>query len=270
MNAVQPFVFEQQLEVRDSGQQGSLLAATLVAQESTVIASAWLWGLLSDALGRRVVYAAGMALLAIGIALLVCATSLARLLIFRVVFALGSGAALAMLTALLADYPAEQSRGKSGGVIGLTAGLGALLALFGFLQIPKWLGNAGLSSSASATAMFGVVAGVLLLSAAALLWGLGPQQPLAAHASLLAIVKEVRAAASHPSPPHPIMLFLTACAQGVAAARNPRLLLAYMAGFASRGDSVAITSFFSLWISAHARLEGLAPAAALARAGTRH
>jgi MFS family permease len=92
--------------------------------------------------------------------------------------------------------------------------------------------------------MFATVSFVLALSAIGLAWGLGSHAPVSAHSSLIDIVSE-----------------------GLAAARNPRIALAYLAGFASRGDAVAITSFLALWVSSDARAHGLNPDDALARAG---
>jgi len=50
-------------------------------------------------------------------------------------------AASAMITAVLADYPRQESRGRIAGVMGLCCGLGALAAVFLFAQIPKWVGT---------------------------------------------------------------------------------------------------------------------------------
>jgi len=51
------------------------------------------------------------------------------------------------------------------------------------------------------------------------------------------------------------------------AARNPRMALAYLTSFASRGDLVVILTFLSLWVVQDGRDAGLSTAEATARAG---
>ena len=41
--------------------------------------------------------------------------------------------------------------------------------------------------------------------------------------------------------------------EGVAAGKNPRLLLSYIASFAARGDSILITTFITLWVLQYAK-----------------
>lgn len=57
-------------------------------------------------------------------------------------------------------------------------------------------------------------------------------------------------------------------AEGVKAAANPRVVLAYLAGFSSRGDSIVVTTFLSLWVTGYERSRGATVAQALAAAGT--
>lgn len=144
LNAALPLLLDTFLAI-PSQDSGSVAATSVLAHESTVILSSWLWGLASDRVGRRPVFVVGMLLLALGTTLQAWSSSMIALLAFRVVFALGASAALSMLTALLADYPSEQGRGRSGGLLGLTAGLGALFALFVLLRLPLWLQDLSLA-----------------------------------------------------------------------------------------------------------------------------
>ena len=65
-----------------------------------------------------------------------------QLLLYRLIFSFGGAATSAMLTAVLADFVAgESTRGKLAGAVGLSTGLGAILALFGFLPLITKLGD---------------------------------------------------------------------------------------------------------------------------------
>ena len=71
------------------------------------------WGALSDRIGRRTVYVAGFLVFALAYALYPFAQTPGRLLVYRLVFAMGIAATSAMLSTIIADYPHEASRGSS-------------------------------------------------------------------------------------------------------------------------------------------------------------
>jgi len=106
--------------------------------ELVIIATVWLWGLLSDKIGRKTVYFFGFFFMSLGICLYPFATTFEALVGFRLVFALGASAAAAMLTSVLADYVVNEDRGTASGFMGLFSGCGALLAALILLQIPSW------------------------------------------------------------------------------------------------------------------------------------
>lgn len=149
-----------------------------------------------------------------------------------------------MLTALLADYPSEMGRGRSGGIIGLTAGLGALFALFVLLRIPLWVQSFINDARLAGQIMFWAVAALWAASALVLWLGLSRRAMNPSHVPVTQMLWE-----------------------GLVAAKNPRIILAYLAGFSSRGDSIVITSFLSLWVTTYERERGAPVAEALAMAG---
>ncbi len=61
--------------------------------------------------------------------------------------------------------------------------------------------------------------------------------------------------------------FLRIMKEGFVAGKNPRLALAYMSGFAARGDSEVVTTFLSLWVYQTAIAANLSATDALSRAG---
>ncbi len=85
------------------------------------------------------------------------------LLGFRLIFAIGAAGAATMLSAVLGDYVYIEdrydvitflfrmylipyNRGKASGLLGLSAGGGAVLGALFLLQIPNWLATHGYSA----------------------------------------------------------------------------------------------------------------------------
>ncbi len=122
-----------------------------------------------------------------------------------------------MVTAVLSDYAHPVSRGRISGLVGLAAGLGALLGVFGFLP----LANRNKGSEASIKESYWVVAGVSLLVGISILFLL--RKPSSEQA---ASVKE-----------RGRLWFFSLARDGITACRDPRVLLAYVAGFVVRIES---------------------------------
>jgi MFS family permease len=163
------------------------------------------------------------------------ATTFEVLLVYRIIFALGASASVAMLVSLLADYPTNETRGRTGGVMGLLSGLGALIGLFGFLQIPKWANRN--STTGNGQIMYWCIGGWIIISAIILAVGLAPgANPRNKHESYYTIIKD-----------------------GLKAAKHPKIALAYCSSFAARGDSVVVTSLLSLWINQYEISKGSSP-----------
>jgi hypothetical protein len=148
-----------------------------------------------------------------------------------------------MLATVLADYPLESSRGKLTGIAFFLNALGSVVFLVGLTQLPRVYAASGVSELQSGRYAFFTVAAVAVLAAIVML-GLKPGLPAKAsgHRSLRQIA-----------------------AEGLRAARNPRVLLAYGGGFTSRADLSLITLFLALWASQSAIGEGLTAAQATGR-----
>ena len=81
-------------------------------------------GWLGDVAGRRIVFASGLAVFAVGLLLTSLSTSIWQLITFRVAQGVGSAMVLSNLNALIAaNFPAED-RGKAMGVSGAVVGFG--------------------------------------------------------------------------------------------------------------------------------------------------
>eukprot|EP01112_Ceratiomyxa_fruticulosa_P019204 TRINITY_DN6251_c0_g1_i3.p1 TRINITY_DN6251_c0_g1~~TRINITY_DN6251_c0_g1_i3.p1 ORF type:complete len:550 (-),score=92.77 TRINITY_DN6251_c0_g1_i3:189-1838(-) len=248
MNAAQPFVLENFLHTPDDD-QGTVSGDLAFYSELMILVTSHLWGTASDKIGRRIVYVSGMVFISAGFTLYPLASSFWMLLLFRLVFAVGASACAAMLSAVLGDYVFMDDRGRASGLLGLSAGFGAVMGALFFLQLPGWLHdeNKNLSLEDAGRITYFTVAAVALSGAALLWFGLRKRTKATnfqTHKSLFVIAKE-----------------------GFIAGKNPVLSLAYGSGFAARGDSSIAATFLTLWVFQAALSKGLTSTAALSRAG---
>ena len=245
INFAQPYLLRVNLEVA-ADQEGSVSGLLAGLQEVVVLLLVAPFGALADRIGRRPVYVFGF--IAIGCGYLLCsfAGTVWQLAVFRMLFAVGSAAVGTMLAVVPADYPEEGSRGKLIGAVGVCNGLGMALVIPLLGQLPKWFADAGAAPVAAGRWAFGMVLVICLATAVVLRLGLKGGRP-ALKTGQQNLASLVRA--------------------GLAAARNPRIALAYGSAFASRGDMVVVGAFFSLWVTQAATAIGRSDADALAKAG---
>jgi len=198
----------------------------------------------SDYVGRKPIFVLGMFLIGLSLMLHPLVDSVTQLILVRVVFALGSAAVTSMLTTLLGDYPTEETRGRAAGLMGLMSGIGALLAVFFFLRIPKWA--VAYSPNSGAQFMYWAAGGFMMCSGSILFCGLSDKFVEGnRHSSILVIAKE-----------------------GFLAGKDLRVSLSYVASVAARGGAILVTTFISLWIVKYeTSVLKKSPEDALARAG---
>jgi MFS family permease len=160
---------------------GSRAGQVVLYSEVLICATIWVWGMMSDRIGRRWVFVAGTLLIAISFVAMPFARTFAQVVIIRLIFAPGAAACSAMLMALICDYPRDdthhRSRGKASAIMGILAGLGALFALFVLLRIPKWV--SGGISSAGLRYMFFAAASVSLIGGIVSMFGLAKKSAVA-------------------------------------------------------------------------------------------
>jgi MFS family permease len=146
---------------------GSYSASLTTIDQLVSLLAVSLWGILSDIVGRRVIYASGFALMSVSLSLYTFSPYFSLLILLRVIFALGGSAASSMLTAVLADYATDNDRGKLASLVGLCAGLGALISLSLFLRIPSYFKDAatGLHVAYGSVAILSLLFSITLLFA---------------------------------------------------------------------------------------------------------
>jgi MFS family permease len=203
-------------------------------------------GVLSDRFGRRIVFAAGFLILGLGFMLFPQAQDLRMLLSFRVVFSVGSVFVIGMLSSVVADYVLNSDRGKANGLVGVMNGVGAMIAVFGLVQIPGVLLDNGYSVREAG--QFTYYAAAVLAAFTAIVMWLGLMKHESRHSEDVLHVRQL-------------------LREGLAAAKDPGVALAYGAAFVSRGHLLVIGSFLSVWINKAGTLAGMSPGEVTERIG---
>jgi len=242
----QPFVLTELLGIAES-EQGVLSGNVGLFAEIVILSSIGVWGVVSDRLGRRIVFGAGFLLMGLGLYLTATVDSVLTLYLYRGVFALGSSAVTTMLATVIADYVIDEDRGKGSGFSGVGSGIGALITVFVLLQLPDIFESGGADAVEAARRTYVIAAAAGLVTAFVLWLGLRGRTELQRDQK------------------KPWQLRVR---EGLAAAGDPGVALAYAAAFVSRGDFAVVGTFFTLWVTTYGTTEaGLSTAEALAAGG---
>lgn len=242
----QAFLLTEYLRIPES-EQGVISGDLNFWGEIVIIATVGLFGALSDRVGRRLVMAGGFVVVGIAFWFYPRATTVGELLAYRLVYSAGIAAVTCMIVTVVADYVRNVSRGKASGYMGVMNGIGAMIAAFVLIKLPARFIDAGMSPLDAGIATFNIVAGIALLTALLLWFGLQKRPPkhLEERPGLARMI-----------------------ADGVGAARDPGIALAYGASFVARGNLAVVGTFLALWLTTHGTAElGMTAADALARAG---
>ena len=209
-------------------QQGAITGNLVVITEIVQILIFGLVGVLADRIGRREVASVGIILMGISYLLYPYAETVNQLMVYRALYAFGLGASAGMVGTLVADYPANASRGKFVAVSGAFNGLGVVLVtvVFGARAAPA-LVEAGYDPLAATRITHAIVGAACIISGVIYYLGLMKGTPGK---------KEER-------PPFRELVF-SGFTEGI---RNPRIALAYACGFVARGDQVILGTFTVLW-----------------------
>ncbi|MGQ9659137.1 MAG: MFS transporter [Thermochromatium sp.] len=221
----QTYILNEHLGI-PTGEQGTISGDLVFWTEIITLALFIPAGILVDRVGRRLIFAIGFLLLAVTYVLYPMAGSVKELYLYRIVYALGVVTVATALATVMADYPAERSRGKLVAIVGMLSGLGIVVINQFFGALPKTLTAIGLDGIQAGYITHYSVAGVAIV-VAGLVW-LGLQKGTPMH---------------HEERPSVRDLFVS----GFAQARNPRILLAYLAAFIARGDQSINATFLILW-----------------------
>lgn len=237
----QTYILNAHLNVPEST-QGAISGKLVFLTEIVTLLLFLPVGVLMDRIGRRGVYAAGFLVLALTYLLYPLAESVEALYVYRILYAIGVVAVAGGLSTVLADYPAERSRGKLVAIVGVMSGLGVVFISQGLGALPKVFSAAGFDAVTAGRYTHFIVAGLAVAVAGLILWGLKPGLPVRLQ--------------DRPS----IRELLIG---GFAHAKNPRILLAYSSAFIARGDQSVNAVFLVLWGTLAAKSAGMDSAAAV-------
>jgi MFS family permease len=229
VGAFLPYILNVNLAV-PIDQQGGIAGDMGFYREIVLIATSTLIGAMSDRSGRRLIMVAGMFVLSFGYALFGYVDSVTQLIIVQLILALGISLINVMIIAVQVDYADEGSRGKLVGFSGVAIGLGMLLLGVFFTRLPNiYVDNFGVAELTAGQYASATMSTLAFVTALAAWFGLKAGTP------------------PHVTEHLPVR---TLFANGLAAGRdNPRILLAYLSAFVSRGDMVVVGTFFMLWLT---------------------
>jgi len=224
-------------------EQGGVVGRLNVYTEIVLLMVFAPFGVLSDRIGRRAVYAFGFCCLGLGYALFPYASTVTELAGIRVVYSLGLGAVTGMLATLLGDYAIPEHRGRMVGMTGVLNGLGVVTSAIFLARLPKVFVSMGYDDFTAGQYTLLIVAGLCVLSACVV--GFGLKGSTAVAAADRPTVRE---------------LFRSGYS---AAVQNPRIAVAYASAFVARGDLVVVGTFLVLWGKVAAVESGMGTAAAI-------
>jgi len=224
-------------------EQGNLTGNLAAMQEILFIVLLGLIGAVSDRVGRKSVYVFGLFTTSLGFALYPHASSIAELVVYRVIVAVGSAAMLGMMVTVIADYSTNRTRGKANGVQGFIATLGAFIPPF-LAALPAQFVSKGYDEVAAQQLTFAVAAALGVSAGIVALAGLAPKATQLSASARESIAR--------------ILL------DGAKAARDRGVALSYGAAFISRGDLAVTGAFLGLWLVQHGmRTQGMTPSEAM-------
>jgi MFS family permease len=235
MNSGQPLIFGQILGVAETD-FGRLAGKLTFYHEIVVLICIAPIGALSDRIGRRPLYMAAFLLIGIGHFLYPLAENEDQLLLYRMVFAVGTASASAMLAAVANDYPVESSRAKMIAATMLFNAIGMVALTFLFKSLPDIFQNAGYDVKTSVIYTRWTVSFCCMLVAVAVIFGLKKGAP------------------SQVSNREPM---LSTIMVGLSQAKKPRIALSYAAAVVSRGDLAVLSTFFTTWLFLEGRDRGM-------------
>ncbi len=246
VSAFQPYLLTVNLGLPED-QQGQVSGFALFAGEVVLLLTSSVIGAWSDRLGRRSVFIGGMFVIAAGWLLLGYVDSVTTLVAARMFMSVGISVVNVMVSALMADYPAEDSRGKLVAFAGVAIGVGNIMIGVVLMRLPEMFAGPGVSE---------------------LLAGRYTTLTMAALSVLLAVLIRIGIKGGRPPSTSSDETLRERISVGLRVGReNPRILLAYCAAFVARGDLVVIGTFFNLWLVQAGIAAGMSPDVAARQAG---
>ena len=183
-------------------------------------------GLIADKIGRRQVYSFGMFAMGLSYFLYPLATGIGELTVYRIIYAIGMGAATGMLGTVTADYPQNHTRGKMIAVTGILNATGVIFVSLVFARLPENFAQMGYDQVTAGQYAMWVVAGMCLITSVVVAFGLQKGTPTEEQKKI-PYIQQIKS--------------------GLEEGKKPRILLAYASAFVARSDLVILGTFLVLW-----------------------
>ena len=245
INFAQPYILTEHLGI-PINEQGAVSGDLAFWSEVVMILLAGVMGAWSDTMGRRLVFAFGLAGVALSYVLYPLATSYEELLSYRLIYAVGMAAIGAMTIAIMSEYPVNQSRGKLSASVGVLSTLGVMFVVAVLAPLPARFVVGEATAIEAGRYTYWLTAGIAL--AGILIAWFGLSKLKTAQNTAISLMQRLRI--------------------GFTAGRNnPRIALSYGAAFVGRTDLVVVVIFLSLWITHVALEQGMSTEEALIEAG---
>jgi MFS family permease len=249
-----PFFLTEMLEV-PKVDQGRLVGNLVSTQQIAVLMFVSVAGGLADVVGRRRMLSFAFAAFAILFLIYPFVSLFALLYLVHFLLGMASSANTGAGTAIMVDYPANESRGKFISMMLVVQGVftSVLVGLIGG-HIPAWLEAMGLAPRVAGIYSYACVAAlaVIGLVAAFVFMRRDHRAKPTQRASFASRIREfagnLAAVISH-------------------ARHNRKFAVALIMGFAARSDSVIVISFLALWVTRAAADSGVDTATAIETAG---
>jgi len=244
-NFGQAFILTAVLDV-PKDELGGISSDLVVWSEIQAIIYIPICGLLADRFGRRPLFVIGTLLIGLAFFLFPYGDSILDLYLFRIVHAMAASSIATALATIVNDYPKESSRGAFVGSSSFFNGLGVATAIFGLGQLPEYF----------------LAQGMLPLEAAQSSWTI-----IAVGCVIAAGILQLGLKGGTPSTKSQRIPFSVLFRDGIKAAKNPRIALAYGNSFAARAELTVVGVFVSIWAIKVGEDIGIAEAEAIKLVG---
>ncbi|KAF9433916.1 hypothetical protein BGZ76_008813 [Entomortierella beljakovae] len=248
LSIVQPFVLNIMLHI--TGNVGNITGSLALYDEIIALPATLIWGVLSDRVGRRIVYSIGF--LCLGVALILypfVKNVYPHMLLCRLLFSLGSSACTCMMTGTLGDIAGNQhERGRVSAMAGMFTGFGALVSGMVLVELPWQLGKK-VNDDVEGLKMSITIIGACAVAFAFIFFFTMPKTGAGASDGITTWFnqKVLRRTTISPNA-EPMISPWHMLKYGILAGRDPRVALAYVSSFVARADTVLFSSFISLWV----------------------
>ncbi|MDG1462127.1 MAG: MFS transporter, partial [Gammaproteobacteria bacterium] len=242
-----PYLLSEHLQMPLSA-QGDFTGNLYVLTEIMTLALTIPLGVLSDRIGRKIIFACGFIIVAAGFIFIPTAMNTLWMGIWRMFIAVGIACCTVMCASLLADYPENKSRGKMIAFNGIFTSLSIVLISSLFLSsLPEIFKARGATPIQAGSYTFWVAAGLAVIAGLVAMLGL----------------KNIEHSDDDDAPPL-FQMFKTGLSEIL---KKPRLTLGTGATFVARGDLTVLAAFFALWLVSVYTGGGVDTATAQGKAG---